>query len=192
MRLAHLAVFSILFLFLGEVSANAEDGKEPRFMPSPGPYGVGFTTTSLYDDSRPPAFKIDHAVQSTGRRIQLLEWYPAYTGGKEMSILDYLRIADSPPEADWHRRDLPEEISKGFASSKLPMLVKFQQRYVMSHRAIWCFSTSMPGVGIGPKFPNRSCASDPIGPCRVLRALATHPNDCRWALSSSSAINPQI
>jgi Domain of Unknown Function with PDB structure (DUF3857) len=35
-------------------------------------------------------------------------------------------------------------------------------------------------VGIGPKFLNRSCASDPIGLCRVPRALATHPNDRRW------------
>ena len=61
-----------------------------------------------------------------------------------------------------------------------PYVVKFQQRNAKSHRAIWCFSTSMPGVGIGPKFLNRSCASDPIGLCRVLRALATHPNDRRW------------
>jgi hypothetical protein len=34
-------------------------------------------------------------------------------------------------------------------------------------------------VGICPKFRNRSCASDPIGLCRVLRALATHPDDRR-------------
>jgi dienelactone hydrolase len=124
MRFAHLAVFSILFLSAAKSSPNAEDGKEPRFMPPPGPYGVGFTITNLYDDSRPPAFKFDHAEQSIGRRIQLLEWYPADTGGKDMSILDYLKIRDSSPEADWHRQELSEDILKGFGSSKSPMLAK--------------------------------------------------------------------
>jgi len=143
MRLTHLAVFSILFLFVTEVSANAEDGKVPRFMPSPGPYGVGFTTASLYDDSRPPAFKIDLAVQPTGRRIQLLEWYPASTGGKEMSIFDYLRIADSPPEADWHRRDLPEDILKGFASSKMPMLAKLDAPLMRERFPVLIYAPSL-------------------------------------------------
>ena len=124
MRLIHFAVFSAFFLFALESSANAQDGKQRGFMPSPGPYGVGFTTANLYDDSRPPATNTDHAAQSKGRRIQLFEWYPADAGGKEMSILDYLRIANSPPETDWHRRDLPEDILKGFASSKSPMLAK--------------------------------------------------------------------
>lgn len=123
-RSACLTVFVVCFLFAVEFPANAQNENEPRFMPSPGAYGVGFTTTNLYDDSRGPTLNADPALQSTGRRIQMLEWYPADTDGKDMSILDYLKLNDSSGKTDWRRRDLPQDILKAFASSKLPMLAK--------------------------------------------------------------------
>jgi hypothetical protein len=124
MRSALRIAFVVSFLFAVEFPANAQNESEPRFMPSPGPYGVGFTTTNLYDDSRPPTLKTDSSSQSSGRRIQVLEWYPADTGGKDMSILDYLRLADTSSETDWRRRELPEYLLKGLGSSKSSMLAK--------------------------------------------------------------------
>jgi predicted dienelactone hydrolase len=124
MRPSHLTVFAVFFLSAVKFPANGQDGIEPRFMPSPGPNRVGFRTANLYDDSRPPALNADPAPQSTGRRIQMFEWYPADMGGKDMSILDYWRIEESSGEIDWHRQELPQDILLGFASSKSPMLAK--------------------------------------------------------------------
>jgi len=124
MRSASLIMFLGLFMFAGKFPANAQNEYEPRFMPAPGPYGVGFSSTNLYDDSRLPTSTTDAALKSNGRRIELLEWYPAETGGKDMGILDYLKFEGSPNQVDWRRRDVPEDLSKAFISSKLPMLAK--------------------------------------------------------------------
>src|ERR1700676_4463832 len=124
MRFVRLVVFLGLFIFAVQFPANGQNENEPRFMPSPGPYRVGFTSTNLYDDSRRPTSTTDPASQSTGRRIELMEWYPAETGGKDMGILDYLKFEGTPTEIDWRRRDVPQEMLKAFASSKLAMLAK--------------------------------------------------------------------
>lgn len=116
--------FLICLVFTLDLAANAQGENRPQFMPAPGTYGVGLRTNDVYDDSRPPTLGTKSPAQSTGRRLQVFEWYPAQASGKDISILDYFRLADTSSESDWRTRVVPEYLLKGFGSSKAPMLAK--------------------------------------------------------------------
>jgi dienelactone hydrolase len=117
-------LLSVIFFFALQSPVIAQSENARQLMPPPGSSAVGFKTTNLYDDSRESTPAADPAPQSSGRRIQVFEWYPSDKGGSAMSTLDYLRIERSPTESDWRKRELSEDTLRAFASSKSPMLAK--------------------------------------------------------------------
>lgn len=123
MRFVRLS--SLLFLMWAVVlcSAVGQGVNEPRFMPAAGHYPVGLRISFLYDHSRPAAFHpADTGSSGTARRIQILEWYPADSGGQELNILNYLRMDDTISDGEWESPGLEPERLKAFASSKSVML----------------------------------------------------------------------
>ncbi len=77
---------SLLFLLSILCSTNAEAQRCGR-----GPHGVGFTSLTRFDDSR-PAVK-EQLQQNAGRIIPVNLWYPAARGGRKMCFSDYVTLA---------------------------------------------------------------------------------------------------
>ncbi len=71
-----------------------------RFLEKPGPYPVGLKVVHQYDRTRSflpaPAGSAAPADEDRARPVQTLVWYPAEpSGGKPMSVGDYVQLADT-------------------------------------------------------------------------------------------------